>query len=226
MGAALFCGSCSEEDMGVTTIEVKESVYNKAFQQTFQVPADQTWDYAAVAAPAAQEVTAKRYFCEDLASTDFDFNDIVFDIVLGNNGYDVIVQAVGGTLPIKLKVGDKGNNYVGADELHALFEVATNVPVNVGATNGATLPPRSIHINANNIKDIDAFSSIVVEVEYDGVAHNLPFAPNALVEKAAKIISVPIGTRWMKEDQSVNLGYNAPLTGEWYNSIKDASKLY
>lgn len=222
MGAALFCSSCSEEDHGVTAIEIKESLYNNAFQQTFKVPDTQTWDYAAAADPNAR---ARRYFCEDLAKTDFDFNDIVFDIVLKDKGYDVIIQAVGGTLPIKLKVGDMGNNYVGTGELHAQFGVDTNVPINVGA-NGVTKEPLIVPINANNIKSFDDFKSIMAEVTYEGTTHQIKFVPNASVENAAKIISVPVSTRWMKENQSIDLGYNAPLIDDWYNNIKDESKLY
>ena len=51
---------------------------------------------------------AKRYMVEDLgAKGDFDFNDIVFDVVKkASGGYECIVRAMGGTYEISIKVGN------------------------------------------------------------------------------------------------------------------------
>ena len=52
---------------------------------------------------------AKRYMVEDLGGVgDFDFNDIVFDVVYNKNlnKYECIVRAMGGTLDFSIKVGD------------------------------------------------------------------------------------------------------------------------
>lgn len=55
-------------------------------------------------------IIAKRYMTEDLGGaigTDFDFNDIVFDVLQYSDGSQkCIVRALGGTLPIKIKVGN------------------------------------------------------------------------------------------------------------------------
>ena len=50
----------------------------------------------------------KRYFVEDLGSKDdFDFNDIVFDVVQDLQGNQkAIIRAMGGTLDFTLKIGD------------------------------------------------------------------------------------------------------------------------
>lgn len=52
---------------------------------------------------------AKRYMVEDLGGIgDFDFNDIVFDVVYNNNRkkYECIVRAMGGTIDFSIKVGN------------------------------------------------------------------------------------------------------------------------
>lgn len=53
---------------------------------------------------------AKRYMVEDLggsAESDIDFNDIVFDVLqYSDDSQKCIVRALGGTLPIKIKVGN------------------------------------------------------------------------------------------------------------------------
>ena len=51
---------------------------------------------------------AKRYFIEDLGSKDdFDFNDIVVDVIQDPDGNQkAIIRALGGTLDFTLKIGD------------------------------------------------------------------------------------------------------------------------
>lgn len=57
-----------------------------------------------------EKVYAKRYMVEDLGGSgesDIDFNDIVFDVEQFSDGSQkCIVRALGGTLPIKIKVGN------------------------------------------------------------------------------------------------------------------------
>ena len=84
----------------------------------------------------AQYGNAARVACEDLGTTDdFDFNDVVFDIAYNNgfwdnsghqvSGYTIItLQAAGGTLPLKVKVGNVEK------EVHELFGVSTSTMVN------------------------------------------------------------------------------------------------
>lgn len=51
---------------------------------------------------------SKRYFVEDLGSKDdFDFNDIVFDVIQETNGsQECIIRAMGGTIDFTLEIGD------------------------------------------------------------------------------------------------------------------------
>lgn len=49
----------------------------------------------------------KRYFVEDLGSKDdFDFNDIVFDVIDDNGSQKCIVRAMGGTIDFTLQIGN------------------------------------------------------------------------------------------------------------------------
>lgn len=63
------------------------------------------------------EPSSKRFFAEDLASFDFDYNDVVFDV--SNTG--VTIRAVGGTLPVKLVIKDKAGKTTTTGELHELM---------------------------------------------------------------------------------------------------------
>lgn len=57
-----------------------------------------------------QKIYAKRYMVEDLGGSgesDIDFNDVVFDVEQFSDGsQQCIVRALGGTLPIKIQVGN------------------------------------------------------------------------------------------------------------------------
>ena len=74
------------------------------------------------ATPINPNETRGRIFCEDLGNTgDIDFNDIVFDAVIKENGdIEVEVLAAGGTLPVwiggvKVKLGEMTNTGVNND---------------------------------------------------------------------------------------------------------------
>ena len=89
----------------------------------------------------AQFAGAARVICEDLGTTDdFDFNDVVFDVVSNSywNGYKnqqeeytiITLQAAGGTLPLYLEANGVSK------EVHELFGVETGTMVN---TNNGTV---------------------------------------------------------------------------------------
>ena len=77
-----------------------------------------------------------RVICEDLNAqagegdpedSDWDFNDLVFDVAfLGSDQVQIQVVAVGGTMPIRI-------NGEPALEAHGLFNEATNIMINTGA---------------------------------------------------------------------------------------------
>ena len=89
-----------------------------------------------------------RVICEDLNAqagegdpedSDWDFNDLVFDVkFLGSNQVQIQVVAVGGTLPIRINGED-------ALEAHGLYDKGTNIMINTGA--GAKYPSQAYESN-------------------------------------------------------------------------------
>ena len=74
-----------------------------------------------------------RVMAEDLSASqasDFDFNDVVFDVERVDDGHAIItLQAAGGTLPLRIN----SENGVGGWEVHAAFKVPVNTMVNTNA---------------------------------------------------------------------------------------------
>ena len=112
---------------------------------------------------------AVRVICEDLmanASSDFDFNDVVFDVsyVEGINKTNIVIKAAGGTIPL----------YIEGNEVHKLFQDAypnagitlpadgvKGTMINTHATGGVevgdviltlngVIAPKDINITINN----------------------------------------------------------------------------
>ena len=68
--------------------------------------------------------TSKRFFVEDKMSYDWDYNDIVFDV--SSNG--IVLRAVGGTLPVWLRVTDRLGTTTTHGELHQLMKSLQPAP--------------------------------------------------------------------------------------------------
>lgn len=62
--------------------------------------------------------SAKRFFIEDKTSFDWDYNDVVFDVM--NTG--IVLRALGGTLPVFLRITDRQGNTTTTGELHELMQ--------------------------------------------------------------------------------------------------------
>lgn len=157
-----------------------------------------------------------RVMCEDLGGTfDIDFNDIVYDIDMPDASHaKVIVQAAGGTMPIMIKYKDE----VLCDEVHAAFGVASNVPVNVGASYGRDgLEPIELSINdfgnrAFDINDINVFVKPVNRAEWVNIT---------LLDQTSNIpcrFCVPTTVSWTKELQRITWAF--PMFVDW---VKDPS---
>jgi hypothetical protein len=96
-----------------------------------------------------------RVICEDLNAqagegdpedSDWDFNDLVFDVkFLGGDEVQIQVVAVGGTMPIRINGED-------ALEAHGLYDQATNIMINTGA--GAKYPSQAYESNGIPAKAI------------------------------------------------------------------------
>lgn len=80
------------------------------------------------------KVADLRIMAEDLSATeasDFDFNDIVFDVFFaGENETEtkILVRAAGGTLPLRIKVSETE-----WQEVHGLWGLGTGIMINTGA---------------------------------------------------------------------------------------------
>ena len=146
-----------------------------------------------------------RIIAEDLSvedASDFDFNDVVFDVKMNypNNGvHTIILQAAGGTLP--LKVGDS--------EVHGLFGVSTTTMVNTGA--GVSKAPVTFTFakNTTNVNEIP------VKVQKNGQWIEL----EALKGKVASKICVTPIYRWCDERISIDTVY--PNFSQWVTGEHD-----
>lgn len=157
----------------------------------------------------AQFAGAARVACEDLGTTDdFDFNDVVFDIAPisytdYNNGgkkveyTSITLQAAGGTLPLKLKVGGVEK------EVHELFGVSTGTMVN---TNNMSVSRPIVQFTVDGI-----YSPKDVDIIVDQNAKEITL--KAEVGKVPQKICVKPSFDWCDERQQIGDKYeNFP---EW-----------
>ena len=167
--------------------------------------------------------TAMRVMVEDIIdenlkvvkSSDWDFNDAVFDVRFegsGNDRYAVItLHAAGGTK--YLTIGGQGTN---GKEVHEALGVETGTMVNTGM--GTTRPVAifRIHVanNVNNANDIPVYVGAQVLEANQGAA--------------TQKFCVPTDTRWMQERQQLRKTYNQfggyvkhGTPEDWYNKIDD-----
>ena len=180
----------------------------------------------------------RRVMCEDLGSTyDFDFNDLVFDVVysrqekknesgnwapVGDGKWDVTVtlQASGGTLPIYIK-DFEGNKY----NVHELFGCTQSSdglysPVNVGT--GYTHAPVTLNFGQRESTNPGDIAILVYSKDAERSAtHELELPdPSGLQSFGTKIapmkICVPTYVRWTKEYQQIEWAY--PRFADWVTS--------
>ena len=162
-----------------------------------------------------------RVMCEDLGTTaDYDFNDIVFDVVNDGNGYPggygaatiIIVRAAGGKLAAT----------IAEKEIHNLFGVETSSMINTGV--------KSAPVAIFRIPQVANAKDVKVMVGNDTGTWELKTATGAAPQK----ICVPNGTRWNKEYKSIVLSYpdfenyvqDAAANEQWYKIIADNNELY
>lgn len=162
--------------------------------------------------PASADI---RVIAEDLTvaeNGDFDFNDVVFDIILSdpaNNGNTtIILQAAGGTLPL----------YVAGKEVHEAFGVGTNVMVNTKAANGVTKKPVTIRLDMKYDKAIDV--PVMVKKSSDEMLNELIAGKGKVPSK----IGVPVSYEWCDEREDIATKYpkftdyvnNEQANKDWY----------
>ena len=128
-----------------------------------------TWHNGGTPPPPTADI---RVIAEDLTinrnqpvgqagNTDFDFNDVVFDVTwISDNEATITLQAAGGTLPLTVGLAAPDDNNYMDYEVHEKFGVAVNVMVNTNWRNGVSKDPVSYNITGNygrNAKNIPVF---------------------------------------------------------------------
>ena len=167
-----------------------------------------------------------RIIAEDLSASegsDFDFNDVVFDVKYGYPAGDkttIILQAAGGKLPLRIGVLDDEH------EVHKLFGVSLNTMVNTE--------------NWTAHKDPVTFT---IDVQYGSWnINNLPIwvqkgsdwvELTAHKGRAASKIAVSTDYNWVKELQDISKAYKnfdtyvkSGTPTEWWKDNKDDSLIY
>lgn len=118
------------------------------------------------------KVADLRIMAEDLSAqeaSDFDFNDIVFDVFFAKEGETqtkILVRAAGGTLPLRIKVSDTE-----WQEVHGLWGLGTGIMINTGAeamfgsSKGADNKGSKELTLKYAVKDAAAAKNITIQVE-------------------------------------------------------------
>lgn len=182
----------------------------------------------------------KRFFAEDLKSLDFDYNDVVFDVT--NAG--ITLRAVGGTLPVYLRVKDKKNKTTTTQELHELMGGSTYVdskgetfyqPINVGGKNGITKDAVKIVTWTDNEgtrltnEELAAFNDVTLLVakKFGATATALTNVDDftEVNPNNPALLTVPSETPWMKELTRIDKGYPNFYQNNWYE-ITNPANLY
>ena len=172
--------------------------------------------------PPEPDVERVRIMCEDLgaSNSDFDYNDIVFDIKFIKEGTtytaDILIQAAGGTLPLT----------IGGAEVHNLFAVANNNP-NISTTtminthanfgdhiDGLEPVPHTVVLPKSNYATAwDAINDLPIIVQNpNGQTVYLTITPGS----PAEMIAVPNTTAW--PDERVSIQYNYPAFATWISN--------
>ena len=152
-----------------------------------------------------------RVIAEDLSAgaekSDFDFNDVVFDVKFDASNAKVKILAAGGTLPLCLGLNGTPNEEW---EVHKLFKVDTNYMVNTNA--------QSKGLNGNN-KDADKYVELPLAIGVADAAEanskiNVYVKKNgewveltAQQGKAASKVAVGTDYDWCDEREDVDAKY-------------------
>ena len=156
------------------------------------------------------EVVANRIMSEDLGSIgDFDFNDVVFDVVITDGTAKVTLQAAGGTMPIYIM----GKTFDKSYEAHELFGVDVKTMVNTGS--GVSKNPVTFYLyNVDSVDDIQVYVTNTKQ-------NNATYEVGAEKGEAPQKINVPSTVDWPKERVSIETTY--PKFSDW---VSDHTQLF
>lgn len=186
MDASKIGGNSSEEVIDLTKVKAKLDtncypVENGGLQKWVKNIGGRDYvysDWIVTLTPAKENTTTPpppsdeytiRVIAEDLTfgkdlNTDFDFNDVVFDVCLKATETKIRLKAAGGTLPLIIGVKNPKNNQEYPDnEVHNLWGEAVNVMINTHAEKkglpNASKPDYILTLNKAyaNAKDIPVY---------------------------------------------------------------------
>ena len=175
-----------------------------------------------------------RIMAEDLSAsddTDFDFNDVVFDVYYGAaETAKIEVLAAGGTLPLRIKIG-AGSTDADFEEVHGMFRENTNIMINTNASyanskNGLASVSRTLHYAVNSAAEANNIT-IQVKKTVDGKEQWIEMKA-AVGKPAAKFACLPsVVKRWANERESLltNSTFSQWVQGaisqwQWKDDIK------
>ena len=147
-------------------------------------------------------IIAKRYMVEDLGGSgdsDIDFNDIVFDVQQYSDGTQkCVVRALGGTLPIKIKVG----NSIWWSKPEPVAKM-----INTGA-DGQAINYDEVIAEIDVTGWIEKDNNVQVSVENkEGYEFVTTFPENGSIPA---MIAFSIAKKWNKE--------RVPVSAEWFTT--------
>lgn len=135
-------------------------------------------------------VISKRYMVEDLGSVgDYDFNDIVFDVIDTDGKQECFVRALGGTLEISIKVGD--STWSKAPTYNAKQMINTTAPIDYDAVYA--------HFDVTGW-DYDKDNVSVVVNNGAETPYTIQFPANGTIPR---MVAVKTTKHWMEESVSV-----------------------
>ena len=158
-----------------------------------------------------------RVIAEDLSAsenTDFDFNDVVLDVTLTEDGADCVLQAAGGQLPIRIN-GENGGKLL---EVHEMFGVDQKTMVNTNADKKGLPSAKKDSVSFPIKGTFKSVDDIVIQVYKNGDWHKL-YAKQG--DSACKILVDPTFP-WPDEKESLKAvypkftNYVADPTVKWY----------
>lgn len=157
-----------------------------------------------------------RIMAEDLSAsddTDFDFNDIVFDVYFDKNNTGqtkIVVQAAGGTLPLRIWTNKEGDPY---QEVHALWSgiegISTGTMINTGAEAMYGFPRGADNRGTRevtlyySVNSNEAAKGIKIEVQKTTAAGLTWVEMKAEQGEPAAKFAVPATYEWLPERSSI-----------------------
>lgn len=188
------------------------------------------WIVTFMPATSGDDITyTGRIMAEDLSanqSSDFDFNDVVFDWAIGNGKAYIKLLAAGGTLPLKIggALNADKTEVIGGFEVHDKFGLTTtSVMVNT-ASDGA---PKIVERPAVEFEIEGTFaadgSDIPVYVKKNGEWIEL----TAYMGEPAAKFNCPVGTHWVDEYVGISnaypdfQGWVSNTAVNWTNNVVD-----